>query len=508
MGLFKFPRREDRAETVTADDQLLQALMEGDECSREMALQIPAVSGAVDLIGGIIAGTPLKLYTEKDGKAEEVQGDVRVRLLNDETGDTLSANEFWRAMVRDYYLGKGGFAYIHRQGGRIVSIHHVDERQITVQKNADPIFKRHDIFVQGQRFHPHQFLTILRNTEDGMTGRSVIDENPRLIEAAYAMLIYERNLTRRGGNKKGFLRSEKTLAKEALDALRAGFRRMYSTDGEGSDNFVVLNSGVDFKESSATPLEMQLRENKAAFAEDFAGIFHLPKEALTGEGADTSGLARLCAIPLMNLIQCSLNRVLLLESEKSSHYFAFDTKELLKGDMQSRFAAYKTALEANFMGIDEVRYAEDLEPLGVSWIRLGLQDVLYDPKTKQLYTPNTDKTAMVGGKLLPAGGESDILEEDGEERGDYIQGPDGKMRGSRPGGGKKKTKYAPSPQRYHEGIQVGPNTYAKLCGIVKTEHPQLTSEDGIVSARSGNYRYRISVKENGSVIIHTRIKLK
>ena len=42
-------------------------------------------------------------------------------------------------------------------------------------------------------------------------------------------------------------------------------------------------------------------------------------------------------------------------------YFAFDTKELLRGDLQSRFAAYKTALDANFMQIDEVRYAEDME---------------------------------------------------------------------------------------------------------------------------------------------------
>lgn len=68
-------------------------------------------------------------------------------------------------------------------------------------------------------------------------------------------------------------------------------------------------------------------------------------------------------------------------------YFAFDTKELLRGDLQSRFAAYKTALDANFMQIDEVRYAEDMEPLGLDWIRLGLQDVLYDSKTREVFTP-------------------------------------------------------------------------------------------------------------------------
>lgn len=66
----------------------------------------------------------------------------------------------------------------------------------------------------------------------------------------------------------------------------------------------------------------------------------------------------------MTAIQCALNRDFLLEREKGAYYWAFDTKELLKGDMKERFDAYKTALDANFMQIDEVRYAEDLEPLG------------------------------------------------------------------------------------------------------------------------------------------------
>lgn len=56
----------------------------------------------------------------------------------------------------------------------------------------------------------------------------------------------------------------------------------------------------------------------------------------------------------------------------------------------------KPALESNFMQIDEVRFAEDMEPLGLSWIRLGLQDVLYDPKTKTIYTPNTNQTSVMG----------------------------------------------------------------------------------------------------------------
>ena len=90
---------ENRAEAVQTEktDTLLEAIFgETSEITRETALQIPTISGGVDLIGNIIAGTPIKLFREVDGKAEEIKDDPRVRILNDETGDTLNANEFWR----------------------------------------------------------------------------------------------------------------------------------------------------------------------------------------------------------------------------------------------------------------------------------------------------------------------------------------------------------------------------------------------------------------------------
>ncbi len=102
----------------------------------------------------------------------------------------------------------------------------------------------------------------------------------------------------------------------------------------------------------------------------------------------------------MKVIECALNRDLLLEKEKGSLYWAFDTKELLKGSMKERFDAYKTALDANFMQVDEVRFAEDMEPLGLTWIKLGLQDVLYDPKTNTIYTPNTNQMQRMTEQTL------------------------------------------------------------------------------------------------------------
>ncbi|MBR5306080.1 MAG: phage portal protein, partial [Oscillospiraceae bacterium] len=188
------------------------------------------------------------------------------------------------------------------------------------------------------------------------------------------------------------------------------FSRLYSDDTETSEPFIVLNGTIDFKESSNTLAEMQLNENKTTNAKEFAKLFHVSPEAVSGGTADTSTIAKLAAIPLMNVIQSALNRDLLKESEKGRLYFAFDTRELLKGDITERYNAYKTALDANFMQPDEVRYLENLEPMGLNFIKLGLQDVLYNPDTKEVFTPNTGKTQNLENSALYDGSEDDIIE--------------------------------------------------------------------------------------------------
>jgi phage portal protein BeeE len=86
-----------------------------------------------------------------------------------------------------------------------------------------------------------------------------MEDNPLLLSVSYCELTYEENLVRKGGNKRGFLKSPNKLTDQAMDALKAAFRRLYQNSEE---NVVVLNNGIDFKEASNTSVEMQLNENK------------------------------------------------------------------------------------------------------------------------------------------------------------------------------------------------------------------------------------------------------
>ena len=103
MGLFNRKKQEIRADSgvVSFEDSLLQALLGNTTVTKSTALQIPTVASAIDLLTNIVASTPIKLYKLEGDKVIDVKDDPRIALLNDDTGDTLNAHDFWRAILSD-----------------------------------------------------------------------------------------------------------------------------------------------------------------------------------------------------------------------------------------------------------------------------------------------------------------------------------------------------------------------------------------------------------------------
>ncbi|BED92968.1 MAG: phage portal protein [Candidatus Paraimprobicoccus trichonymphae] len=400
MNFFNFrKRREARAEQITPpiDEVLLKALLQSGEIGATEAMNIPAVAESVRLISETVSMIPIRLYEEKvvDGKKKtiEISDDDRTSLLNDDTKDAFDGVQFKRALVKDYLLYGNAYAFINKQRNKSKSINYVPCKNVYILSNFEDIFKDYDIMVSGKKYKPFEFLKILRSTENGASGVGIIQENSELLKVAYATLKYEQNLVSTGGNKKGFISSENTLAKDTMTALKQAWKNLYSNNEE---NVIVLNKGLSFQESSNTSVEMQLNENKQSMSNDIKSIFGIPPNF------NYELFVKTAVMPILTAIECALNRDFLLEKEKAyaeSYYFAFDTKEITKGDIKARFEAYKTALDSNLMQIDECRYMEDLEPLGLNFIKLGLQDVLYNPTTKEVYTPNTNQTTKIDSKI-------------------------------------------------------------------------------------------------------------
>lgn len=390
--------------TPPVNDVLLQALINNEEITREKALTLPAVSGAVDLIGNMIACMPVKLYKYERGRVKEQENDSRVRLLNGDTGDTLDSFQLKKAMVEDYLLGKGGYCFIQRNRNEVVSLRYVEDIYITILKNFKPIFKDYVIMVMGEQYKPYEFIKLLRNTKDGSTGIGLTQELGKTLETAYDTLLYQLSLVKSGGNKKGFLKAQRRLGQEEINTLKRAWRNMYANN---SENVVVLNNGLEFQESSNSSVEMQLDQNKRTLADEINKIFHIYENfELTFKEA---------IYPIVKAFETALNRDLLLEREKGKYFFEFDVKEIIKASLRERYEAYKLAKETGFLTLNEIRKTENLEEIeGLDVINVGLGAVLYSADTHTYFTPNTATTTDMGiEKVL----EDKVLDTEFEESG-------------------------------------------------------------------------------------------
>lgn len=430
IGLFRRKKKQEiRADTAqNAENTILTFFGITGELTREAALSIPTVSACISKISETISRLPVRLYAKEEEQVREIYDDPRIKLLNGSTGDTLSTVDMWKAAVEDYYLGRGAWIYVNTSGLRTESLHYVDSRNVSIISNTDPIFKAFRVQVGGQSYYDFQFLKLLRRTRDGYTNIPLQEEAAQILSAAWNALKLENMMNSSGGCKPGFLKSKNKLSDQAIAAIKEGYSRIYDNK-EKHNKVVVLNEGIDFEAISSTAAELQMNENKKTNSIEVCKLFGFPHTVIDGGASEDDNKKFISAvIALLNQIETELDNVLLLESEKEQgYYWAFDTKELTRGSMKERYDAYEIAVRNNILQIDEIRREEDYEPLGFNFVKLGLQDVLLNPQTMDVFTPNTGQT-----KNLLTG------EERALEQREYIQLPNGKMNGSTGGnnGGK------------------------------------------------------------------------
>ena len=390
MGIFsKKDKREAVLDESQCDDVLLRAYLNGFEVHRDDALAIPMVSSSVDFICNTFAQIPFKLYKEtiKDGKkvTEEVT-DERVTIINDDTRDKLDGFQFKKAICEDYLLGKGGYAFIGKVGNKFNALYYVDCDKVNINKNEKAIYKDYTISVDANTYKDYQFIKLLRNTKDGASGKGLTEEIGKALQTAFKRLCYDYDLTVTGGSRKGFIKSQKHLDKNAMAELKKAWENYYS----GNANCVILNDGMEFQEASNTSKENEINVKEITFNDVIKNIFHI--------GATYEETIKNAIMPIATAFCTALNRDFLLEKEKKSFYFAPDTKELYRGSLKERYEAYKMAIEGGWKTRNEIRYMEDDDALeGLDVINLGLGDVLLDTNTGLIYTPNTNSMVSMSG---------------------------------------------------------------------------------------------------------------
>lgn len=387
--MFNFFKKEKRStENDVIADVLngLSPLVNGKTITKQQAMSIPVVTKSVNWIASAISGLPIKMYKRTDKGYVEVYDDYRLSLLNNYSGNCMTANDLKKQLITDLLLDGNGYAYISKLGNKIEKLSYIPTNKLTYTESVDNINKIVNIWVDGKQVQDYNVFRLVNNTKNGVSGIGFVSDCQDLLSTILGSLQYE-NSSISSGVRRGFLKSKAKLDKDKMDELKQAWKRL--TNPNQSD-VLVLNAGIEFEDASSTATESQLSQNKTINMHQILAYFGLPTNFF--EGANSDGYltaVRIAVLPIVKQLVTALNNYLLLESEKQDLKFDIDTSELLRINANERFTAYQTGLSSGILTIDEVRRMENLPVLDMQYLKLGLGDVLYNIKDGSIFVPNT-----------------------------------------------------------------------------------------------------------------------
>ncbi|PFZ64875.1 phage portal protein [Bacillus wiedmannii] len=361
----------------------LDSLFVTDEITEEKVLSIPTARSCVDLISSSIAQMPVYLYKEdKKGNIEKVN-DKRVNLLNHEANDYLNGYSLKKHMVKDYLLHGSSYVSIVELGDK-TELHPLQASAVVVNKRVKYGYKTvgadimlsntehnsiNDMGRHQTKFKPHELMITLQNSYDGLTSDGVIKQGKQLFQQALAEMEYTQNLYENGALPLGLLKTNARLNEKQVGALRGAWQKLYG-GVKNAAKTVVLQEGMTYEALSMNPNEIQMNETRRNTNTEICKLFNISESMVS----TTAGIQQHVSIeqtntqylkttlsPIIASMEGSIDRALLLESEKEEGYFfRFDTSELVRATEKERIESVVIGVQGGLFTINEGRSKFDL----------------------------------------------------------------------------------------------------------------------------------------------------
>ena len=378
MGLFdRFRRVENRNlenpnAPVSADD-FLQVMGWGDfvadagvTVNTDSALGVPAIWAAVNFISGTLAGLPLEVYRKT------VEGRVQVdnkfsNMIGHAVNDAMSSFEWRKYMFEQVLTGGRSVTYIERSGaGQAINLYPLDPTHVRVEMLQDgrKIYRSFDKTYEATEVLDIPFM-LKANQHDV---RGPIGTNKDVIGMAIAATRYGAKAFQSGGIPPAVLQGPFQSGASAVRASDDIANTMAKLSREGRP-VMALPLGHELKSVGFSPDDMQLLELQRFCVEQIARIYSLPpvflQDLTHGTFSNTEQqdlhFVKHTIKRWVEQVEAEMN--LKLFPRASKQYVEFNVDGLLRGDFKTRMEAHATSIQNGIRTPNEVRDAENLEPM-------------------------------------------------------------------------------------------------------------------------------------------------
>jgi HK97 family phage portal protein len=387
------PSEEQRSAEIGLNDRRLLEMLGLDVAPGEVnvrgrnALKVETVYACVKILSESVSKLPLKIFQEDDTGIQKATRHSMKSLLKLRPNPLMSASDFWKCIEAQRSFGNA-YAYIEMEprSGNIVGLWPIDKDKVTIWIDDVGLLRGVPGFVEGgtrlwyevdvgggikRKLKAHEMLHFKGSvTLDGIAGINPIDYLRSTIENAAAASKFVNNFYKQGLQVKGIVQYVGNLDEDAKRVFREKFESM-SSGLKNSHRIALMPVGYQFTPMSLSMADAQFLENTELTIRQIATAFGIKMHQLNDLTRATFGNVEQMQLqfytdtlhPILTGYEQELTWKLFTGLELSAGYYAkFNVDSILRGDLKTRYDAYRIGIQGGFLKPNEARAKEDMPP--------------------------------------------------------------------------------------------------------------------------------------------------
>jgi HK97 family phage portal protein len=325
----------------------------------------------VALRSELLASVPLFLFRRDDnGGRERADDNPLYGVLHDIANPLMSSYELRELLVRSLDLSGNFYARIERNArGQCTALWPLHD--VTIERLPSGRL-RYKVYADGQSevLLAEECLHIRGPSRDGITGLSLIAIARGSLGLALAHQETAHALSNNALQPSAAVSfAERLTAQQRTDFLGSMQNKFGGAANAGK--LLVVDGGAKFDKLAFSPEDAELLNSRKLSNEDVARVFNVPPTAVgildkatySNVEQESRSLVQNCIGPLAGRIESALQRCLLGEVARRTLYVEFDLDGLLRGDVKSRFEAYRIGREIGAFSPNDIRRLENQPPI-------------------------------------------------------------------------------------------------------------------------------------------------
>lgn len=334
-------------------------------------LQIVTVYACVRVIAETLGMLPINLYDTSDKNKVKLADHPLTRCLAISPNSYQTSAEFMEYLATSVCLEGNFYAQIIRNSdGQVCELWPLDPYSVGVYQDSQNSKVYYSFKTKNGKFiktTERDIFHVKIFSLDGYKGVSALTYARSILNLENKMTEYANNVFTNGSICNGAICVPTKLNTEAYADTQEVIEEQFAGSGMRP---MLLEGGATWQSIQISAQDSQFLETRRFNREEIAKIFRVPAhmvgdmEHSTFSNIEHQSLEFMTNTmsPYLRKIEQRIVKQLLSEDEQKIYKPRFNLASALKGDLNSRYSAYNTAINCGILCPDEIREVEDLPP--------------------------------------------------------------------------------------------------------------------------------------------------